>query len=95
MARYVAKNLVAGGYAKEAVVSVAYAIGVAEPLMVSAHDEEGRDISHLLSLYDFRPKEIIKTLGLNRPIYKGTATYGHFGKAGLPWEEIVKQKTNA
>jgi S-adenosylmethionine synthetase len=88
MARYVAKNLVAQGHANQAFVSVAYAIGRAEPVMVSARDEEGNDITYLLSNYDFRPKEIIKRLGLRRPIFQQTASYGHFGKANLPWEQI-------
>jgi S-adenosylmethionine synthetase len=95
MARFVAKNLVADGHAKEAIVSVAYAIGRADPLMVSAYDEEGRDITNLLSDYDFRPQEIIKRLGLRRPIYRATATYGHFGNDDLPWEKMVETKTNA
>lgn len=95
MARFAAKNLVAGGHAKEATVAVAYAIGRADPLMVSAHDEEGRDITHLLADYDFRPQAIIARLGLQRPIFRGTATYGHFGKNDMPWEEIIRSKTNA
>lgn len=90
MARYVAKNLVANGHAKEALVSVAYAIGHPEPLMVSATNEVGADISDIVrNRFDFRPKAIIQKLGLRRPIYRQTAAYGHFGKAGLPWEEIA------
>ncbi len=95
MARFVAKNVVAKGLANEARVAVAYAIGRAEPLMISARDENGNDLSHHLTAYDFRPKEIIRRLGLTRPIYRGTSTYGHFGKEGLPWEEIDELKTNA
>jgi len=91
MARYAAKNLVANGHAKEALVSVAYAIGHAEPLMVSAVDENGKDLSDFVrNRFDFRPKAIIQKLGLRRPIYQQTATYGHFGRPGLPWEEIVQ-----
>lgn len=91
MSRYVAKNLVANGLAKDALVSVAYAIGHAEPLMVSAVDEHGKDLSEIArNRFDFRPKAIIQKLDLRRPIYQQTAAYGHFGKAGLPWEEIVK-----
>lgn len=90
MARYAAKNLVANGFAKEALVSVSYAIGKADPLMVSAVDEKGNDLSDIVrNRFDFRPKAIIQKLDLRRPIYQQTATYGHFGKAGLPWEEIV------
>lgn len=90
MARHVAKNLVANGLAKEALVSVAYAIGHAEPLMVSATDENGKDLSDFVrNRFDFRPKAIIQKLDLRRPIYRQTASYGHFGKAGLPWEDVV------
>ena len=93
MARYAAKNLVANGHAKEALVSVSYAIGKAEPLMVSAVNENGEDISVLVrNRFDFRPKAIIQKLDLRRPIYRQTATYGHFGKPGLPWEEIVQMQ---
>ncbi|HEY9585491.1 MAG TPA: methionine adenosyltransferase [Candidatus Paceibacterota bacterium] len=90
MARYAAKNIVANAYAKEALVSVAYAIGHAEPLMVSAVDENGKDLSDFVRKhFDFRPKAIIQKLGLRRPLYRQTAAYGHFGKPGLPWEEVV------
>ncbi len=90
MARYAAKNIVASGLAKQVLVSVAYAIGHPEPLMVSAIDEKGNDLSlHVRNNFDFRPKSIIQKLGLRRPIYQQTAAYGHFGKAGLPWEEVV------
>lgn len=89
MARFVAKNLVARGLAKEVLVSVAYAIGKAEPMMVRAIDENGKDIDQaVLAQFDFKPKAIIERLGLRRPIYQQTAAYGHFGKDGLPWEEI-------
>jgi S-adenosylmethionine synthetase len=91
MARFAAKNIVAAGYAKECLVSVAYAIGKVEPLMVSATDENGKDISELVKeKFDFRPNEIIKTLDLKNPIYLETAAYGHFGKPNLPWEKIIK-----
>lgn len=90
MSRYAAKNLVAQGKAKKALVSVAYAIGHPEPLMVHAVDEKGRDISKLAQKqFDFRPKAIIEHLDLRRPLYRQTAAYGHFGKTGLPWEEIA------
>jgi S-adenosylmethionine synthetase len=90
MARFAAKNLVAAGAATQCVVSVAYAIGRAEPLMVRAVDQEGREIDRaLLRRFDFRPQAIIERLGLHRPLFAQTAAYGHFGKTGLPWEEIV------
>jgi S-adenosylmethionine synthetase len=91
MCRFVAKNLVANGLAKQCLVSVAYAIGKAEPLMVEAINEKGEDLSDLAkSKFDFKPQAIIKELDLRRPIYLQTAAYGHFGKANLPWERIVK-----
>ncbi len=90
MARFAAKNIVAKGLAKQALVSVAYAIGHPDPLMVSAVNEKGEDISqYVRENFDFRPRSIIQRLKLRQPIYQQTATYGHFGKAGLPWEEIV------
>lgn len=91
MARYVAKNLVANGYAKECLVSVAYAIGKAEPLMVEALDENGKSLAEIVNKnFDFRPQEIIKQLDLRRPIYQSTAAYGHFGNPDFPWEKIIK-----
>ncbi len=91
MCRFVAKNLVANKLAKKCLVSVSYAIGRAEPLMVEAINEKGESLAHIVKeKFDFRPRSIIERLGLRRPIYRQTAAYGHFGKAGLPWEEIVK-----
>lgn len=90
MARFAAKNIVAKGLAKQALVSVAYAIGHPDPLMVSAVNEKGEDLSqYVRENFDFRPRAIIQRLKLRQPIYQQTATYGHFGKPGLPWEEIV------
>ena len=90
MSRFVAKNLVANGFAKNCLVSVAYAIGRAEPLMVHAENEQGKDLSGFVKAsFDFRPQAIIERLNLRRPIYLQTASYGHFGKEGLPWEEII------
>ena len=87
MARFVAKNIVANGLAKKCLVSVSYAIGKAEPLMVEAAGENGKNLSNYVKKkFDFRPRAIIKRLDLLRPIYRQTATYGHFGKDGLPWE---------
>ncbi|MEK9173409.1 MAG: methionine adenosyltransferase [Patescibacteria group bacterium] len=89
MARFVAKNLVTSGHAEKCLVSVAYAIGRAEPLMVEALNEKGESIASLVNQkFDFRPKAIIERLDLRKPIYLQTAAYGHFGKAGLPWESI-------
>jgi len=90
MSRFVAKNLVANGYAKKALVSVAYAIGKAEPLMVEAIDEKGQSLRvKVIDNFDFRPSAIIERLDLKRPIYTPTASYGHFGRKEFPWEKIV------
>ena len=89
MARYVAKNIVANKLAKKCMVSVAYAIGRAEPLMVEALDENGKSLAKYVNdRFDFRPRAIIERLDLQKPIYGQTACYGHFGKKGLPWETI-------
>src|SRR3989344_1490496 len=91
MCRFAAKNLVANGYAKKALVSVAYAIGRVEPVMVEAFDENGKNLSDIVNKnFDFRPQAIIERLGLRRPIFQKKAAYGHFGVACRPWEEIVK-----
>ncbi len=91
MARYAAKNLVANGYGKEILVSVAYAIGMAEPLMIEALNEKGEDLSEVVRKYfDFKPTSIIKKLELEKPNFKKSATYGHFGKPDLPWEKVEK-----
>ncbi len=91
MCRFAAKNLVANGHAKKALVSVAYAIGRVEPVMIEAFDGEGKNLTELVTKnFDFRPRAIIERLGLTRPIFKETAAYGHFGVAGRPWEEVVK-----
>jgi len=90
MCRFVAKRLVARGAAHACLVSVAYAIGRAEPLMVCAADERGTAIPpELLAPFDFRPRAIIERLGLRRPIFAQTSAYGHFGKTGLPWEDVA------
>ncbi len=91
MARFAAKNIVANGYARNCLVSVAYAIGRAEPLMLSARSSDGKDLTEIVKKnFDFRPKAIIERLNLRRPIYLKTASYGHFGKTDLPWEEVLK-----
>lgn len=93
MCRHVAKSLVASGYAEEALVSVAYAIGMAEPLMIEAINEKGENLAEIVRKnFDFKPLAIIKYLGLRKPIFHKTSAYGHFGKAGLPWEKIKKIK---
>ncbi len=90
MARFAAKNLVAQGFGKECLISVAYAIGRAEPMMLAAVNEKGESLDDVLTKnFDFRPQAIIERLQLLRPIYRQTAAYGHFGKKGLPWEEVL------
>jgi S-adenosylmethionine synthetase len=91
MCRFAAKNIVANGLAKNCLVSVAYAIGKVDPLMLTARDEKGRSLDkYLKKNFDFRPRAIIERLNLLTPIYFQTASYGHFGKGGLPWERIEK-----
>jgi S-adenosylmethionine synthetase len=91
MARFAAKNIVANGYAKNCLISVAYAIGRAEPLMLSARSSDGKDLAEIVKKnFDFRPKAIIERLNLRRPLYLQTASYGHFGREGMPWEEMIK-----
>lgn len=93
MARFVAKNLVASKYGREVLVSVAYAIGMAEPLMIEAINERGEDLAEIVRQnFDFRPLAIIERLNLSNPIFRETTTYGHFGKENLPWEKIEKIK---
>jgi S-adenosylmethionine synthetase len=94
MARYVAKNVVAAGLARRFELQLAYAIGVARPLAVNVETfGTGRipddRISALIGEhFDLRPGAIIEALGLRAPIYRATASYGHFGRSDLdlPWE---------
>lgn len=94
--RYIAKNMVAAGFATKLQIQVAYAIGVAEPVSILVetfgtskyHSEELVDI--IRKEFDLTPKGIIKMLDLRRPIYRNTTNYGHFGRPGLPWEELNK-----
>jgi S-adenosylmethionine synthetase len=98
MARHVAKNVVAAGLATRCEIQVAYAIGVAEPvsILIDTFDTgvvpDHKLSSTLRELFDFRPAAIIKTLDLKRPIYKATASYGHFGRPAhqgfFPWERV-------
>ena len=91
MARFAAKNLVAAGYAGEVIVSVAYAIGRAEPVMLSARNGDGADMTPvLLQHFDFRPAAIIERLALRDAVYQRTAAYGHFADPTCAWEQIVE-----
>jgi S-adenosylmethionine synthetase len=94
-ARWVAKNLVAAGAADRILLQLAYAIGVAQPVSidVNAFGTEKNPIDRIeksvREVFDLRPRAIIETLDLLRPIYLRTASYGHFGREneGFPWEE--------
>jgi len=100
MARYAAKNVVAAGLADRLELQIAYCIGVAHPLSISAETfgtakvDEGLIQTLIEKHFDFRPGAIIETLNLRRPIYKQTAAYGHFGRhdIDLPWEKTDKAK---
>jgi len=95
-ARYIAKNIVAAGLAERCEVGLAYVIGQQRPLMQTIETFGTATVSneelHAFKdkLLDTGVKGIIETLDLARPIYGQTSAYGHFGKAGLPWEKIVK-----
>jgi S-adenosylmethionine synthetase len=96
MARYVAKNLVAAGLARRCELQLAYAIGVAHPLSVNVETygtgtvSDTRVAEVVGRVFDLRPGAIIRDLDLQRPIYRQTAAYGHFGRADLdlPWERV-------
>ncbi|PJB29803.1 methionine adenosyltransferase [Candidatus Desantisbacteria bacterium CG_4_9_14_3_um_filter_40_11] len=98
MARYVAKNIVAAGLAKECEIQLSYAIGVAEPvsIMVDTHGTgkipDEKIEKFVREHFDMTPKGIIRTLQLKRPIYKLTAAYGHFGREedSFSWEKTDK-----
>jgi S-adenosylmethionine synthetase len=100
-ARWVAKNLVAGGVARRCEVQVAYAIGVAEPvsIRVDAFGTSKLEPSKLEKLvrkhFDLTPRGIIDSLKLRRPIYRATSFHGHFGRAGFPWEETSRAEALA
>ena len=96
MARYVAKNVVAAGLADKCEVQLAYAIGYPEPVSVHVstfgtgkYEDECIE-GAIQKVFDMSPAGIIKTLDLKRPIYRATATYGHFGRAEFPWEKTDK-----
>ena len=94
MARYICKNIVAAGLAKECTLELSYAIGVAKPLSVFI-DTDGTgvipdgEIADIVNKeFDLRPYSIINTLDLRKPIYRKTAAYGHFGRNEFPWEKL-------
>ena len=97
-ARYVAKNIVAAGLARQCQIQVAYAIGVAQPMNVTVYTEgtgviaDDKIAALVNELFDLRPKGIIQMLDLLRPIYEKTAAYGHFGREEpeFTWERTDK-----
>lgn len=96
MARYIAKNLVAAGFASRCQVSLAYAIGVAQPVMLEVDTfgtgkicEDDCLADAVSMLFGLTPGEIIAAFRLKRPIFRQTAVFGHFGK-NLPWERTDK-----
>ncbi len=97
-ARYVAKNLVAAGLADRVEIQVSYAIGRAQPISISVetfgteHVDDKLIHEFATKYFDLRPAAIIEDLNLRRPIYKQTASYGHFGRndLDLPWEQTDK-----
>ena len=98
MARYVAKNIVAAGLAERCEIQVSYAIGVAEPTSISVETfgtgklPEDRLVQIVREHFDLRPKGLIAMLGLLKPIYQPTASYGHFGRTEdtFSWEKTDK-----
>ncbi|MCB9101822.1 MAG: methionine adenosyltransferase [Anaerolineales bacterium] len=97
-ARWVAKNIVASGIADRCEVQIAYAIGVARPLSINVETfgtgkiDDNKTAQLIAEQFDLRPGAIIRDLNLRRPIYRGTAAYGHFGRVDLdlPWERTNK-----
>ncbi|WP_047866333.1 methionine adenosyltransferase [Rubrobacter aplysinae] len=97
-ARWVAKNVVAAGLSERCTVQLAYAIGVAHPVSImvdtlGTHNVDPQKINDLVNEhFDLRPGAIIRDLKLQRPIYTGTAAYGHFGRSepGFTWEETSR-----
>ncbi len=92
--RFVAKQVVAAGFAKKAEIQVGYAIGMAKPVSVKVDTfgtgDERAAADFVMNSFDFRPRAIIDKLNLLRPIYRQTTNYGHFGRTGLPWEAVEK-----
>ena len=98
MARFIAKNIVANGFAEKCEIQLSYAIGVAKPISIYVDTfgtntiSEEDIVNKVYKIFDLTPRGIINYLGLQNPIYKGTTNYGHFGKENLPWEKIIYMK---
>lgn len=93
-ARYVAKNIIAAGLAERCEIQLSYAIGVAEPTSIMIETFGTGKVSNevlvniVRDFFDLRPYGLIKMLDLIRPIYRQTASYGHFGREQFPWEKV-------
>ena len=93
MARYICKNVVAAGLAKRIQIQVSYAIGRSKPVSVDVNTfgtgviSDGALSDAITKEFDLRPRAIINKFDLQRPIYKATASYGHFGREQFPWEQ--------
>jgi len=105
VARWIAKSLIAAGLARRVLVQLSYAIGVAEPLSIHVDSygtsqgegpNKGKTDAELVEIiqrnFDLRPGVVVKELGLQRPIYAQTASYGHFGNPNYPWEQPKQLK---
>lgn len=96
MARYVAKHIVAAGYANKCEVQLSYAIGYPEPVSIFIDTFGTGNVDHhvleaaVREAFDLTPAGIIRELDLLRPIYTPTASYGHFGREEFPWEQLKK-----
>ena len=96
IARHIAKNIVANGYADKCEIQLSYAIGIEEPLSIYVNTfgtnkiEEEKIINKIKEKFDLTPNGIIKYLDLQKPIFAKTTNYGHLGKDYLPWEKIIK-----
>ena len=96
MARYIAKNIVANGYAKKCEIQFSYAIGVAKPISIYVDTfgtgtiSDSEIVKKIYKNFDLTPAGIINMLSLREPIYTKTTNYGHFGKKDLAWEQIIK-----
>lgn len=99
MCRYICKNIVKAGLAKKVEMQVGYTIGLARPISIFVNTfgtgklSDGELVKIIAENFDLRPKAIIKKLDLLRPIYSATAAYGHFGRAGFPWEATDMAQT--
>ncbi len=96
MARYIAKNIVANGFAKKCEIQLSYAIGIAQPISIyvdtfgTGKIPDNEIVKKIRNTFKLTPRGIINSLELRRPIYKQTTNYGHFGKENLPWEKVIK-----